>query len=364
MSNFGSIRKLPSGNYQARYKIRDTEYKAPTTFPTKTMARQWLTLEQARIYQDMAHGIALTPPKPKLQPAGTYALEWLDQLILNGFSPDTQRTQVSRWNAHLKPFFAKLTPDQITPETIICWDRQTKWKSPNVRQNAHRALSVFLQWMVDEGLIDTNPMPKIKIRKPRTQPIAKVITPEEIERLRDHMPAHLRIIIDLAAWCGLRFGEVSGLERADINLNEGTIHIQRATHRDVSGAILIGSLKTDGSDRVVHMPPAMIERMRHHLDNYCAPQANAPVAHGPNSMTSRLGNSHMQRQFKMAYTAAGIAHLRFHDLRHTALTLAGQAGATVAELKQRAGHVSTEVAMRYQTATSERDKLIAQRLGG
>jgi integrase len=44
----------------------------------------------------------------------------------------------------------------------------------------------------------------------------------------------------------------------------------------------------------------------------------------------------------------GLEGLRFHDLRHTAATLAAAAGATTRELMERMGHTSPAVALRYQ----------------
>lgn len=65
-----------------------------------------------------------------------------------------------------------------------------------------------------------------------------------------------------------------------------------------------------------------------------------------------------------ACAAAGIPDAHFHDLRHTGGTLAATTGATTKELMTRLGHSSTRAAMIYQHATRDRDKAIAQALGG
>jgi integrase len=63
-----------------------------------------------------------------------------------------------------------------------------------------------------------------------------------------------------------------------------------------------------------------------------------------------------------ATRAAGIEGLRFHDLRHTANTLAAP-GSSTKELMRRMGHASTRAAIMYQHATDERDRAIADALG-
>lgn len=59
----------------------------------------------------------------------------------------------------------------------------------------------------------------------------------------------------------------------------------------------------------------------------------------------------------------GRPDLRFHDLRHTALTLLAQQGATVRELMDAAGHADPQTAMRYQHSVSGRAQDLAKRIG-
>src|SRR5699024_12294704 len=61
-------------------------------------------------------------------------------------------------------------------------------------------------------------------------------------------------------------------------------------------------------------------------------------------------------------SVAGLAPLfRFHDLRHTGLTIFAQEGATLAELMRRGGHSDIRVVLRYQHATMARDRELADR---
>jgi len=56
------------------------------------------------------------------------------------------------------------------------------------------------------------------------------------------------------------------------------------------------------------------------------------------------------------------ADLRLHDLRHSGLTWSAATGASVAELMRRAGHASPTAALRYQHATEDRDRVLADAL--
>jgi integrase len=68
--------------------------------------------------------------------------------------------------------------------------------------------------------------------------------------------------------------------------------------------------------------------------------------------------------WRPAVEQLGLDGLRFHDLRHTAATLAAAAGATTKELMERMGHTSPAVALRYQHVMADRQGAIAAALDG
>jgi integrase len=70
----------------------------------------------------------------------------------------------------------------------------------------------------------------------------------------------------------------------------------------------------------------------------------------------------LQRAWSKARLIVGRPDLHLHDLRHTGLTLAAATGATTAELMHRAGHSSVNAALRYQHATKDRDRVLADAL--
>lgn len=72
---------------------------------------------------------------------------------------------------------------------------------------------------------------------------------------------------------------------------------------------------------------------------------------------------YLMDRYRPARKAAGRPDLTIHHLRHTALTMAGQHGATAAELQARAGHASQAAMAIYQHATLDRDKRLAYQIG-
>ena len=71
---FGTIRRLPSGRYQARYWHLGDQVSAGTTFATKTAARAWLS----SVETDLRRGDHVDP-RAGTERFGTYARRWLDE---------------------------------------------------------------------------------------------------------------------------------------------------------------------------------------------------------------------------------------------------------------------------------------------
>ena len=80
------------------------------------------------------------------------------------------------------------------------------------------------------------------------------------------MPERLRLMIELAAWCALRFGEVAEFRRGDVDLKNGVIRVTRAAQW-IDDTKIVAAPKTD-SVRVVAFAPHTAEAIRDHLKNH------------------------------------------------------------------------------------------------
>jgi integrase len=109
--------------------------------------------------------------------------------------------------------------------------------------------------------------------------------------------------------------------------------------------------------RMTNIRPDLIFRMSGALAQLGAQGLLFPAGHGGHLVPSTLYGV-----FYPAREAAGRPDLRFHDLRHIGATLAAATGATLAELMARLGHSTPGAAMRYQHASADRDRVIAEAL--
>lgn len=354
---FGSVEKLPSGRYRARHRNRDGSWtSAQTTFTTKAAAQAWLAREQVRIEQEIA-GAPTVSPRPTIT-LQEYGAAWLARADLR---PTTRRKYSQLWPA-IDAGLGKHRLAEITPQQVSDWYHTVYEGHPSSRAHAYGLLRTMLNAAVAESVIENNPC-RIRGAAGRTREREIiVISPAQIADLEAGMPARLAAMVTLAAWCGLRFGEIAELRRGDVDLTAGTVSVTRSVTRGTDGMV-VGPTKTRSGRRVVAIPPHVLSRIRAHLEQHVASTDPALLFPRTPRGTAHLDHgSSFIRPWTQARAVAGLPHLRFHDLRHTALTMAAQAGATTAELARRAGHSSLASVAIYQHAAAERDRALAARL--
>jgi len=98
-------------------------------------------------------------------------------------------------------------------------------------------------------------------QKHRARPI-EVLTVAQIEKYLAAVPAHRRVALMLAAWCGLRSGEVRGLRVCDLDSSDaGVVHVRQAVVQ-LSGRLIIGPTKTSAGIRTVTILPHLLPYLR------------------------------------------------------------------------------------------------------
>lgn len=185
-------------------------------------------------------------------------------------------------------------------------------------------------------------------------------TPAEIARIAAWMPPRYAAAVQVAAWSGLRAGELFALTRAHVDLDRGTVRVERALVEIPGQPLRFGPPKTTASRRTVHLPAPVVTLLREHLTTYTASGPDALVFARSNGRPIRA--AHRTRMFRDACAREGLHQLHWHDLRHTGATIAAQSGASLRELQARLGHSTVAAAMTYQHATAERDRDLADRM--
>ena len=282
---------------------------------------------------------------------GLYACEWLDLRI--DLAERTQELYGWLLSRHINPTFGSTPLSSIDTPAVRRWHVGIARTRPTTAAKAYRLMSSIMRTAVTDGILEANPC-QIRGAAVERAPERPIATMAEVDQLAKLMPPELQVAVVLAAWCQLRRGEVRGLRRRDIDLERGLLAVEVTRTTAMSGRTIVKEPKTRAGRRSVAIPANALELLARHLDAHVGANEDSVVVTGTDRSLS----------VAWAEARAGIGRndLRFHDLRHSGLTWSAATGASVAELMRRAGHASQAAALRYQHATDERDRAIAEAL--
>lgn len=359
---FGAIRRLPSGRWQARYRDATGRFvTAPLTFTTKGDASRWLATVEA----DQARGLWVEPSAGRITLAD-YAWQWLRSKTNIG--PRTREIYEAQLELHILPPVVSDAPalgdhplSKLTPELIRRWYATlAEERSHSTAAKAYTRLRQILKQAVEDDRIPKNPC-RIAGGGAERHPEQRSLTMSELLDLVEAVPDRYRALVVTAGLAGLRQGELFALRRRDVDLDEARVTVRRKRLQLASGEVIENEPKSAAGRRTVALPAPVVAELRHHLERFTESGSGAYLFTSPDGMPIERTNFR-RRVWLPATRRAELEGLRFHDLRHTAGTLAAQTGASTKELMARLGHASARAAMIYQHAADHRDRHIADRL--
>lgn len=352
--------RTEAATFARHLKDAKTAYDVRTRIGGRSVTRTFDRRKDADAYAaiveaDKLRGVAVDPR------AGTigfepYARRWLSQRP--DLRPQTHDDYSRLLRVHLIPAFGAMSLSSITPSKVRSWYADLAVDHPARAAKAYRLLRTVLNTAVADELIAKSPC-RIKGGGMDRSAERSIPSLAELDALVEAMPNHLRLLVLLAGWCGLRRGELLGLVREDFDLLHGTVSITRAVVELGNGRIIIGDPKTDAGRRTVAIPPHITPAVDHHLKTFVDPEPSAVVF--TNGKGGRLRTRPLQYHWNRARRTVGVTYA-LHDMRHLGATLAAATGASTRELMRRIGHASPVAALRYQHATEDRDAAIAQAL--
>lgn len=353
----GTLRKMKSGRWQARYTFPDgVRRPAPQTFMTKRDANAWL----AMMHADVSRGKWSPVEATMAVRFDAYAASWLKDRRVKGrpLSPRTVEGYEALLRQYLNPTFGAKHVHTITKTLVSEWYNALPEDKLTTRARAYSLLRAILASAVEDEHLTANPAKVRGAGSVDRKHRVTLPTDAQFDALVAAMPDRYNAMLLLAYWCGLRFGELTELRRADLDTKDGIVHVTRAVVL-VRGEFVVKSTKSAAGERDVWIPSHVLPALREHLLQYAGPELVFPSKNDP---TEHLRQSTLAKVFYKARDAAGLPTLRFHDLRHAHLTKFAQTGATTAEVMRQAGHSTTVASQRYQHAAEDRMRDLSERM--
>ena len=263
---------------------------------------------------------------------------------------------------NILPRFGSRALSAIRPVDIRLWlaDELTAGIAPSSVHRHFRVLRRVLNVAVATELLQRSPCDGVKAPAvPATE--MRFLTAPEVSRLAEAITPAFRALVYTAAYSGLRWGELTGLRRARLDLSTRTVYVVEQIAR-IDRQWVRKAPKTKAGRRRVGLPAGVAELLAEHVATYSGPGEDGlvfPNRAGNPVHPSSFGTAH----WKPAKARVGLDGLRFHDLRHTAVALAIAQGAHPKAIQARMGHSSVQVTLdRYGHLFPELDADIAEGL--
>lgn len=350
---FGSIRKLPSGRWQARFTHPHTGQleAAPSTFATKADANRWLSSMES----DLDRGEALDLNKAK-QTFGSYGQAWLDSR--GDLRPKTMELYAYLFRVYLEPRLGPRQIGRVDSEVVRQWygEVSSGTQSKVTTSKAYRLLRQILQSAVDDRLLRVNPcnLKGAAVERSKERPL---ISLDDVMALAAAIKPRYRLMVLLAGLVGLRRGECLALRVDNLEKRDGQWRVIIGTSIVyVGGAPRYDLPKTEAGMRRLALPAAVGAAVERHLAEFELSGDALLFADARTGTTPTI--TVWRRVWDNARRDADI-DCTFHDLRHHAGTLSASAGASIRESMARLGHASPRAALRYQHAAEQRDVAVA-----
>jgi integrase len=350
-----------NGSWQARVPdaVRGGTHKIERTFSSEREAKDWLVSQQASVLQG-----AWVDPRKAERPFSEVVQAWRESWP-GRLSPTTERRYASILDNYLLPEFGKTPVGRVTHEAVQRYinrlaaekdEDEKQSHAPGTVRNVYAVLRTALAKGVRLGMLTTNPCLNIDLPRARREEML-FLTADEVRAVAEKIDPRYRVFIYTAAYTGMRAGELAGLQRQDVDLLRGVVHVRRAL-KDVNGHLELGPTKTH-AQRTIALPTFLREMLTDHLasetsggtgpDAYVfTMKGGAPLRHGLvyNRYFRRAVAGYTRRGVKVPGALSPAKHgLRFHDLRHTCAALSIAAGAHPKLIASRLGHSTIQITL-------------------
>lgn len=338
-----SIVVRTTGSGEPRYMVRLRGPDGLTrnrTFRTKAAAERY---EREQL-NDRDRGSWVDPARGRITLA-EWVPEWTATVI--DLRPSTHRIYAENLRLHILPVIGHHPLNRLSPLILRQWLAQLskepgyrgKVLSPASVHQAYRVLRRVLNAAVLDGRLMASPL--VGVRAPKVErDEMRILMPDEVATLADTVPPRYRALVLVAAYCGLRSGELIGLRWNRVDLLRKQLSVIEQLDRRGVGEGVASSPKSKAGRRAVAIPSLVVEALQAHLEaGYGQAPPDGCVFAAPKGGPLRP-TTFRSDVWVPATKRAGLDGITLHDLRHTCASLAIAAGADVKVLQTMLGHAS------------------------
>lgn len=277
----------------------------------------------------------------------------------------TRDRRVSAWNTWVSPKWGKRLIRDVTRSGVKTWivEMGEKGAKPATIESAMEVLRGVLQVAVDDKRLAENAAKGHKLPA-RTKVNKGYLTHDQAWLLADTIDPRYRTLVLFLAYTGLRFGEAAALSVADLDMLRKLVHVRQQVSETSAG--LVWTPTKGKQDRWVPLESFLLEPLARLCEGkkrddlvFTAPRGGVLLL---NTWRERTWNPTVET---LTDADDDFPRVTPHDLRHTAASLAVQAGANIKALQAMLGHEdATETLNTYAELFSEDLEHVAKKMEG
>jgi integrase len=252
---------------------------------------------------------------------------------------------------HILPFMGSMKLKDIVPGHIkqLYAIKREEGTGARTLQIIHAVLHCALKQAVREGLLGRNPVDAIE--RPKVEQAEFNVFNEKQARqfLMAAAGSTFEAVYYLALTTGMRQGELLGLKWADVDWEKSTLHVQRQLQQVEGKGYALVPPKTKAGKRQIKLGQVMLEQLMAHRKRQELAKTFAGIRWQendlifPTTIGTPLDHKRVTTEFKGLLQKAGLPDMRFHDLRHTSISLLLENGIPLNTVQKRAGHSKASV---------------------
>lgn len=370
----GTIRQRSDGRWEARYTVgQDPGTGKQIQRSVYGATQQEVRKKLAQVTTDIDGGTYKEPCKMTLS-------QWLDiwsTEYLGGVKPKTVESYCCQIKIHIKPALGAVKLETLNTHMIqkfynsLSKERNGKpGLSPKSIKIVHGVLHKALQQAVSIGYIKFNPSDACTIPRVERKEIKPLDNEAIIKFLKAIQGHRFEDVYLTLLFTGMRRGEVCGLTWDHVNLEKGTILINRQLQNipGQPGAFRLVSTKSS-KGRTISVAASVVEILKKHR----AKQAEARLLAGPiwkdenfvftDDVGSHLSPNTLYHNYKRLVASIGMPDARLHDLRHSYAVAALRAGDDIKTVQGNLGHHTASFTLdTYGHVTEEMKQASADRM--
>jgi integrase len=350
------ITKRKDGLFQAMYTAQTTEGPKRKYI----YGRKYTEVKRQRdlAVGNAAKGIVFDA---KGETVSAFLARWLEDVVKPNKTHRTYSTHRQQIHSHIAPALGRIKLDALRKAHVDRFyaDLLRDRLAPASVRRVHAVLHAALEEAVRGDLIPRNPAAhanKPKIRQEEIEPLDAQQARTFLDAARGDRYEALYVLCLMA---GLRQGEALGLKWSDIDLDAGTLRVNRQLQRvrrdgDKPGTLMFSEPK-NASRRTVGLPQRTVEALRSHRKRQIEEKLRASdyedsgLVFVSGKGTPLEAQNIVNRHFKPLLRRAGLPPVRFHDLRHSCLSLLASSGEPIRDLQALAGHATAAFTLQRYT---------------